>query len=287
MSFLTAGIACNRFATTTTASFLPTGRWYLYYCQRFFNVPVMMGFLARTSVRNMFNHKNAWVICDGMLPSKYMHCPTLVTSSGTSQENANINKYCATTSLRIYLPTWTLPQLREIFTTILKGRKTLKWLYDQYDRFGGVPRAVFQLGPLELAPVSEEFSDAEIINTMDLAFVRKFPDGLCRIFHLQPSEDMKFVFLSWCSREIMFVVFDRIFSITSRKIECHLCIPRILLRDQLYELFLEPYFYRAVRGGSCSGHLRRLYLSEEKDRTLESIKKAKQHRISARSRKYF
>ena len=260
----------------------PSG--YLYYCQRFFNVPSMMGFLARSLVRNMFNHKNAWVICDGMLPSTYLHCPTLVISSWTSQEDANIKKYCANAFLKIYIPTWSLAQLIEVFAITSKGRKTPKWLYDRYDRYGGVPGEVFQLDPLELVPASEEFSDAEIIKAMDLAFVQNSQDGLCQIFHLQPSEDMQYPFLSWCSREIMFAVFDRMFSITSRKVECQLPFPRILQRDQLYDLFFEPYFYRAALTGNCSGHLRRLYLPKEEDRTLESIKKAKRHRISARSR---
>ena len=54
----------------------PSG--YLYHCQRFFNVPSTGGFLAKNLGQNMFNHKNAWVICNGMPPSTYMHCPTLV-----------------------------------------------------------------------------------------------------------------------------------------------------------------------------------------------------------------
>ena len=120
---------------------------------------------------------------------------------------------------------------------------------------------------------------------MDHVFVQKSHDGLCQIFHLKSSEDMQYPFLDWCSREIKFAVFDRIFSITSRKVECRLPFPRILNPYRLYDLFLEPYFYRSVLSGSCSGRIRRLHLPEEEDRTLESIKKAKQHRISSRTRK--
>jgi hypothetical protein len=140
-----------------------------------------------------------------------------------------------------------------MFALSSKRRKTPKWLYDRYDRYGGVPGAVFQLDRFELSPVSEEFSDVEIIKAMDQVFVQKSHEEFCQIFQVQPSEDMQYPFLDWCSREIMFAVFHRIFSITSRKVECQLPFPRILQPDPLYGFFFEPYFYRAVLSGGCSG----------------------------------
>jgi hypothetical protein len=259
----------------------PSG--YLYHCQKFFNVPSTSGFLAKNLARNMFNDKNAWVICEGMPCSTYLHCPTLVISSWVSQEDVHTKRYCANASLKIYLPPWSLSQLREIFKLTSDGNSRPRWLYARYNRYGGVPGAVFGLETSELAPASEEFSDSEIIKALDNAFVQKSHDESCQIFHLKPSEDMQYPFLDWCSRQIKFAVFDRIFSVTSRKVECRLPIPRILNLDRLYDLFLEPYFYRAVQSGNCSGQIRRLHLPEEESKTLESIKKAKRHRICSRS----
>src|SRR5204862_825756 len=49
----------------------PSG--YLYHTGSFYAVTSISAFLATNVAANWFNRKNAWIICDGAPPEKYMH----------------------------------------------------------------------------------------------------------------------------------------------------------------------------------------------------------------------
>lgn len=76
-----SGEATNTYNTILLRDDPKKPSWYLYHEGSFYAVTSISAFFATNVAANWFNRKNAWIICDGAPPEKYIHCPTIVLSS--------------------------------------------------------------------------------------------------------------------------------------------------------------------------------------------------------------
>jgi len=240
----------------------PSG--YLYHAGSFFTVTSISAFLATNVAANWFNHKNAWIICDGAPPEKYMHCPTLVLSSpGNFQINdANgAKKYFKGAVCKVYLPPWSAKEIWAVAKDIHSlSDEHEDRLLERFRMFGGIPRAVLQNFWQDVKSLESSFVLTDILTALNEVGSDEVNHQKVSgtILHMIPSEDLDQVSYQWGSTLIMETAFSMMFKLTKSKSECFLHGAMGLHLGTFYGLLFEPYFHRRMTEQGYKGKIRKL-----------------------------
>ena len=199
----------------------PSG--YLYHEGSFFAVTSIRAFLATNLAANWFNHKNAWIVCDGAPPEKYMHCPTLVLSSpGTFQINdANgAKKYFKGAVCKVYLPPWSPEEIWTVASDVHMLRDEHEGrLLERFQMYGGIPRTVLQNFFQDLKPLESAFVLTDILTALNEVGSDEVNHQKVSgtILHMIPDENLTKVSYQWGSTLIMETAFSMMFKLTEDK----------------------------------------------------------------------
>lgn len=87
---------------------------YLYHRGSFYSVINVGDFLGTNLAASMFNHRNAWIICDGNRPPSYMHCPTLLIGHFEYNDPKDLKKYHHGVDCELNTYDWTLGEIKAI-----------------------------------------------------------------------------------------------------------------------------------------------------------------------------
>jgi len=228
----------------------PSG--YLYHEGSFFTVTSISAFLATNLASNWFNHKNAWIICDGAPPEKYMHCTTLVLSSPGNfhiNDTSGAKKYFNGAVCKAYLPPWSREEIWAVATDVHRlGDEHENRLRERFQMYGGIPRLVLHNFLEDLKSLESAFSITDILTTLNQAgsdMVNHFTVSET-ILHIIPNEDLTEVSFQWASTLIMETAFSMMFKPTKVKTECLLYEAIGLHLGTFYGLLFEPYFHQKI-----------------------------------------
>ena len=237
----------------------PSG--YLYHAGCFYTVTSIRSFLPTPIAANWLSHKNAWIICDGAPPEKYMHCPTVVLSSpGNFQANdrSGAKKYFKGAVEKVYLPPWSPSEIWAVARDIhMLTDEQEDRLLERFQRYGGIPRAVLQNFYQDLKPLKDEFILTDIITALNEVGSEEMKVS-GTILHMIPNEHLAKVTYQWASTRIMETAFEHMFTLTKNKTQCHLYGAMSLQLGTFYGLLFEPYFHRRVCEQGYKGRMRKL-----------------------------
>jgi hypothetical protein len=242
---------------------------YLYHDGSFYSIVSIGTFLSTALAQNMFNQKDAWMICDGAPPTTYMECPIVVSSSpGNFQMNdvTDAKKFFKTANCIVYLPPWTGEEIWEAarnaygLTDDDEGR-----LLERFTMFGGIARSIFLNFKGENKALEKLFVVTDVttaINEVGSAELNhQKVSGM--ILHLIPDNTLQRITYQWGSTAIMETAFEKMFLVSKSKIQTFLHAGIELHLGTFYGLLFEPYFHARVTQQGYSGRIRRLTPSKD------------------------
>jgi hypothetical protein len=237
---------------------------YLYHAGKFYSVMSVSDLLVSDVGKNLFNHKNAWIISDGKPAPDEMDCPTLVISSPGNFQHDDVNgtkAYFKNADCKAFLPPWTEVEIwavaHHVFNLGPGDEDTLK---TRFERYGGVPRAIFNKFREALKPLTSAFALTNVtdsLNSVGEDINHQFISGT--ILHLIPSKTLQEpVRYEWASTAMMEGAFGMMFKLTRHKTECFVHGAMGLHLGTFYGLLFEPYFHSRVTTQGYTGRMRQL-----------------------------
>ena len=238
---------------------------YLYHAGKFYSVMSVSNLLGSDVGKNLFNHKNAWIISDGKPAPDEMDCPTLVISSPGNFQNDDVNgtkEYFKNADCKVFLPPWTEVEIwavaQHVFNLGPGDEDTLK---TRFERYGGVPRAIFNKFREALKPFTAAFALTNVTDSLNSVgeedINHQFISGT--ILHLIPSKTLQEpVRYEWASTAMMEGAFDMMFKLTRHQTECFLHGAMGIHVGTFYGLLFEPYFHSRVTTQGYTGRMRKL-----------------------------
>jgi hypothetical protein len=237
---------------------------YLYHEGSFYSITSIGSFLSTTLAQNMFNRRDAWMICDGAPPTTYMQCPILVSSSpGNFQANdvTDAKKFFKTANCKVYLPPWRAEEVWETAKTIYELTDVDEaQLMEKFTMYGGIARSLFLNFRTPNQPLRNLFVVTDVttaineVGSTDLNHQKV--SGM--ILHLIPDNTLRQISYQWGSTAIMETAFETMFKVSKSKIVTFLHAGIGLHLGTFYGLLFEPYFHARVTQQGYSGRIRKL-----------------------------
>jgi hypothetical protein len=240
---------------------------YLYHEGSFYSITSIGSFLSTTLAQNMFNRRDAWMICDGAPPTTYMQCPIVVSSSPDNFQSNDVTdskKFFKTANCKVYLPPWSAEEVWETAKTIYELTDADEpQLMEKFTMYGGIARSLFLNFRTPNQPLRNIFRLTDVttaineVGSTDLNHQKV--SGI--ILHLVPDNSLRQISYQWGSTAIMETAFETMFKVSKSKIVTFLHAGIGLHLGTFYGLLFEPYFHARVTQQGYSGRIRKLTTS--------------------------